>query len=88
MREIHARQLAEAPLTISSLVEKTAGRSVKVHVVTGTPAPEIVGLASSRDILVCGTHGRAGLERVVFGSVATKLMRSAPCPLLVVRPTE
>jgi nucleotide-binding universal stress UspA family protein len=38
------------------------------------------------DLLVVGTHGRGGFERVFFGSVAEKVIRAAPCPTLVVPP--
>ena len=38
------------------------------------------------DLVVLGTHGRSGLAHAILGSVAEKLMRSAPCPVLVVKP--
>jgi len=34
---------------------------------------------------VCGTHGRTGLKHLLFGSVAEKVVRLAPCPVLTVR---
>ena len=37
-------------------------------------------------LLVIGTHGRTGLQRVLMGSVAEHIVRHAPCPVLVVRP--
>ena len=40
------------------------------------------------DIIVIGTHGRHGLSRLVMGSVAERIVRSAPCPVLTVRATE
>lgn len=39
------------------------------------------------DLLVVGTHGRKGVAHLLLGSVAEKLLRIAPCPVLVVRPT-
>ena len=37
------------------------------------------------DLIVMGTHGRTGLERLLMGSVAEKVMREAPCSVLVVK---
>lgn len=53
----------------------------------GDPATEIVRYATDRgvDLIVMGTHGRTGLERLLMGSVAEKVMREAPCSVLVVK---
>jgi nucleotide-binding universal stress UspA family protein len=53
----------------------------------GDPATEIVRFAeeSAVDLIVMGTHGRSGLERLLMGSVAEKVMREAPCSVLVVK---
>jgi nucleotide-binding universal stress UspA family protein len=53
----------------------------------GDPATEIVRYArdSAEDLIVMGTHGRTGLERLLMGSVAEKVMRDAPCSVLVVK---
>lgn len=40
------------------------------------------------DLTVMGTHGRTGIRRALLGSVAEKVVRHAPCPVLVVRPRE
>jgi nucleotide-binding universal stress UspA family protein len=49
----------------------------------------IVDMAESQDIdlIVMGTHGRAGLTHALMGSVAEKVVRMAPCPVLVTRGT-
>jgi universal stress protein A len=39
------------------------------------------------DLIVMGTHGRRGIRRVLLGSVAESVVRSAPCPVLTIRPT-
>lgn len=59
----------------------------EVEVVTGHPADAIVRVAQERaaDLIVMGTHGRTGLQHVVLGSVAEKVVRLAPCPVLTVR---
>jgi nucleotide-binding universal stress UspA family protein len=51
------------------------------------PAAEIVRHAREHhaDLVVVGTHGRTGLRRAVMGSVAERVVRSAPCPVLVAR---
>lgn len=53
----------------------------------GDPASEIVRYAHDAgvDLIVMGTHGRTGVERLLMGSVAEKVMREAPCSVLVVK---
>ncbi len=52
--------------------------------VEGDPAQEIVRIAQEQlcDLIVMGTHGHRGLERLLLGSVAEKVVRNAPCPVL------
>ncbi|MGE3179965.1 MAG: universal stress protein [Vicinamibacterales bacterium] len=54
---------------------------------TGAAAQEIVRCAEERevDLIVMGTHGRSGVRHMLLGSVAEKVIRTAPCPVLVVR---
>jgi nucleotide-binding universal stress UspA family protein len=54
------------------------------------PANEILRYARSADIdlIVMGTHGRTGLARVVLGSVAETVVRTAPCPVLTLHSRE
>jgi nucleotide-binding universal stress UspA family protein len=56
----------------------------------GGPATEIVKTAKEwpADLIVIGSHGRAGVQRALLGSVAEGVMRHAPCPVLVVRAKE
>jgi nucleotide-binding universal stress UspA family protein len=53
----------------------------------GDPADEIVryGREAGADLIVMGTHGRTGLERLLLGSVAEKVLRDAACSVLVVK---
>jgi len=53
----------------------------------GAPAPEILRIAAERkaSLIVIATHGRTGLLRLALGSVAERVIREAPCPVLVVR---
>jgi nucleotide-binding universal stress UspA family protein len=61
--------------------------SVQHVLLEGDPATEIVRYAADAgiDLIVMGTHGRTGLERLLMGSVAEKVMREAPCSVLVVK---
>lgn len=51
---------------------------------------EVVRYAGEQaiELLVMGTHGRSGLSHVLLGSLAEKVVRQAPCPVLTVRPSE
>jgi nucleotide-binding universal stress UspA family protein len=53
----------------------------------GDPAAEVARFAADAgiDVIVIGTHGRTGVDRLVMGSVAERVMREAPCSVLVVK---
>ena len=53
----------------------------------GTTAVEIANHAkeTNADLIVMGTHGRSGLSHALLGSIAEKVIRSAPCPVVTVR---
>jgi nucleotide-binding universal stress UspA family protein len=63
--------------------------SLKVsHVLLeGDPAEEIIRFAAEAhmDLIVIGTHGRTGLERLLMGSVAERILRGAPCSVLIAK---
>ena len=63
-----------------------SGRTIQAVQRTGHPAHEIVDLARSGgfDLIVMGTHGRTGLPHMLIGSVAERVVRSAPCAVLTV----
>ena len=56
----------------------------------GDPATAIVEFAKggAYDLVVMGTHGRTGISHALLGSVAEKVVRRAPCPVLTVRTSE
>ncbi len=66
--------------------------TVEHRLVVGDAATEILreGQETKCDVIILGTHGRTGLGRLLMGSVAEKVVRRAPCPVLTVKmpPTE
>ena len=63
---------------------------IETALVEGPPSREIVEYAiqSGCDLIVMGTHGRGGLNRLLLGSVAERVVRSAPIPVMTVNVTE
>lgn len=82
-----------AELALSQLRDVLAAESVEeaeaVVRVSPSAAHAIVDYAKEvhADVIVVGTHGRSGMSRLLMGSVAEHVMRRAPCPVLVVRPS-
>lgn len=58
-----------------------------IKLVTGIPCDEIVATAHEvqASLIVVGTHGRTGLDHIIFGSTAERVVRTANCPVLTVR---
>lgn len=73
---------------LASATERLSARGLNVrHVVAeGTAAAEITRLARDlgAELIAMTTHGRGGIERVVFGSVADEVVRTAACPIFLV----
>src|SRR5262249_50670122 len=78
---------AEALTKLRNLVPGSFRGEWAVEIAEGRPADAIVRLAQERDVdlIVMSTHGRTGLEHVLIGSVAEKVVRLAPCPVLTVK---
>ena len=74
---------------LAALTAKAKKSGVKVVGLTadGSPAQQIVRVARSKrfDLVVIGTHGRTGLAKFFLGSVAGRVVSTAPCPVLTVR---
>jgi nucleotide-binding universal stress UspA family protein len=64
------------------------GLTASYRLRTGTTPEEVARTATDEaaDLVVVGTHGRTGINRLVIGSVAERVLRIAPCPVLTVKP--
>ena len=62
-------------------------KNVERRVITGVPHEEIINFVSANkiDLVIMGTHGRKGIDKILFGSTAAQVVRHAPCPVLTVR---
>jgi len=86
-----AELLQVGRLMLDHACTEAAGRftgRIMGHVAAGIPWREIVQAAATlgADLVIVGTAGRTGFERIALGSVAEKVVRHAGCPVLVVRP--
>ncbi len=81
------RSSAERQLEDQAKEARGAGIPVRTIVLPGTPATTIVERARTEgvDLIVVGTHGRTGLEHMLIGSVAERVVRYASCPVLTVK---
>jgi nucleotide-binding universal stress UspA family protein len=88
------RQFSEAARdakhSLASFVKSTLGEAagaVEIRVVEGSPVDAIQKMAADvhADLIVMGTHGRTGLNRWMLGSVAERVLRQSPVPVLMVR---
>jgi len=82
-----------AEKALDEFVSAAAKRGLAVrtsHAEPGSPALAIAEAAKAGryDLIVMGTHGRTGLSRTLIGSVAERVVRHAPCPVLTVRTHE
>ncbi|MEI7906172.1 MAG: universal stress protein [Bacteroidota bacterium] len=87
-KELHQKAVAE----MSELIDSVVPASLKTQTLVGSGIPfvEITTYAKQEevDMIIVATHGRTGVEHILFGSTAEKIIRKAPCPVLVVRSEE
>jgi nucleotide-binding universal stress UspA family protein len=82
-----ARSFADAALQEWVAKARAEGLAARAALRSGVAYQEIVTLAVDEraDLIVIGTHGRGGIDRALLGSVADRVVRLAPCPVLTVR---
>jgi nucleotide-binding universal stress UspA family protein len=87
LSEVQERQ---ARKEFEGLLSQYAFANSRVVLPVGSPFVEIVRLAreESVDLIVIGTHGRGPIAHMLLGSVAERVVRKAPCPVLTVRRGE
>ncbi|MGH6634906.1 MAG: universal stress protein [Gammaproteobacteria bacterium] len=89
---LEAEYEANAQQRLDTLAEKYRASGVKVsgRLLSGVPYAEIIRVAEegSADLIVIGTHGRTGLAHLLMGSVAERVVRSSPIPVLTVPSAE
>jgi nucleotide-binding universal stress UspA family protein len=81
--------VADGEKTLAEFVEnRFSGVEVHGKVTCGDFAEEILRCAREEhaDMIVMGTHGRRGVERLLLGSVVEQVLRRSPCPVVAVRP--
>ena len=87
---VNAEKQAAAEKYLRELVARTSydGVNVEWQAYIGRPADEIIEFCrkNSVDLIAIATHGRSGVSRWVWGSVADRVLRSACAPVLMVRP--
>ena len=77
---------ARKRLALMASPDEVASGRVVLAAAWGDPGDEILKYARAHnvDLIVCGTHGRRGWDHLVMGSVAERVVRTAPCPVLTV----
>jgi len=85
-QQIHQQVMSELARFVDGL--KVSGRSLGLEARASGPTHGILDAAKAlpADLIVMGTHGRGGLDRLVLGSVTEKVLRKASCPVLTVPP--
>ena len=86
--ESYQRQARQSLDEWKRAAEQVGVKRVTTKLLTGTPWHEIVEVArddKTIDLIMLGTHGHTGLRHALLGSVAERIVRHAPCPVLVMR---
>jgi len=86
MKEILEEEGKEAFKKIENMAEKI-GVDITTEILEGSPAKEIVEYAEKKgiDLIVMGTSGKSGIDKLLLGSVAEKVSKKTHCPVLLVK---
>jgi universal stress protein A len=85
--DIRAGLRAHAERSLAAQLRRLRLGGITADIAIGLSAQVICMMAEQRkcDLIVMGTHGRSGVAHLLLGSVAERVLRMAPCPVLVVR---
>src|SRR5262245_28523436 len=85
--EVVDQWVLDAGEKLAARVPPLDASRVRVRAVVGSPYSEILGFAEDEeiDLIVMGTHGRGGVSHLLLGSIAERIVRRSPCPVLTVR---
>ena len=85
-------RMNEREQQLANLRRREIGKRIKGETIVhmGKPSREIINLAKAKkvDLIIIATHGYTGMKHVLLGSTAERVVRRAPCPVLVVREKE
>ena len=92
IEELINRRKSEDRKQLDEFIPPELKKGIKVETIhrVGIPFLEIIKAAKEKevDLIVIATHGKSGLSHILFGSVAEKVVRKAPCPVLSIRHPE
>ncbi len=80
-------RISNAESTLRIRLQDLDVGDVNIHIALGSPAREIVQIAETKhaDLIVIPSHGHTGIRHFLLGSVAERVARLAPCPVLILR---
>ncbi|HEY5171317.1 MAG TPA: universal stress protein [Acidimicrobiia bacterium] len=87
--QLWKQEMAEAGEEIERTAAALTTTNIDKRIEVGDVSGNVCRVATELnvDVIVVGSHGRGGLSRILLGSVSEQVVRHAPCPVLVVRPT-
>ena len=90
--DLDKKRRAKAEQMLADIVEDNIGKcpNCSSEVVDGEAVAEIVAYAENQKagMIIISTHGTKGLEKILLGSVAERVVKKAPCPTMVVNPFQ
>ncbi len=90
VQEYEEKLLADVRVRMAQLLEdnKERCKGCTGKVIVGDPVDSIIEYATAQDadMIIMGTHGSKGLEKILLGSVAERVLKAAHCPVLIMNP--
>ena len=89
-KDYNSERVHDAKIALHEIIKNATGKCKKCSskVVVGDVVDEIIDYAKNRNagLIIMGTHGKRGIEKILLGSVADRVLKSAHCPVLVMNP--